>query len=409
MKRHHFGFLLAALLIPVGYRVYTWDTAKPAEYAATDIEEGKMLFSHEWTVKDPLTKGDGIGPVFNAKSCVECHSQGGVGGGGGLAHNVTTYRTSDGKTGVLHSHATSVEFLETMNLLDPGLPTTSTPTLEFVNSAAIRGGSRGALFSQRNTPALFGTGQIDAIPDRVIVALARKQQTMSSMAKQGSETYPVGRVLYTPDGRVGKFGWKAQTATLLDFVQGACANELGLSNPNQPQPTSIAKRDYQAVGLDLTLEQCNQMAAFIAAMPKPIEQVPANPEEADQFHRGKAAFNNVGCAACHVPNVGSVQGVYSDFLLHKMGRELEAIGHYYAPPVAGLPETVPQTDEWRTPPLWGVADSGPYLHDGRAKTLEDAIRLHGGQAAASADRFARLDASERADLVRFLKSLRAPQ
>ena len=409
MKRHHFGFLLAALLIPVGYRVHTWDTRNPPEYAAVDVEEGKMLFSHEWTVKDPLTKGDGIGPVFNAKSCVECHTQGGVGGGGGLAHNVTTYRTADGRTGVLHSHAISVEFLETMDQLDSALPKTSTPTLEFVNSPAIRAGRGSALFSQRNTPALFGTGLIDGIPDRVIVALARKQQTLASMAKQGDAAYPVGRILYTPDGRVGKFGWKAQTATLLDFVQGACANELGLSNPNQPQPQSIAKSDYAAVGLDLTLEQCNQMAAFIAAMPKPIEQIPANPEEADQLHRGKAAFNNVGCAACHVANVGSVQGVYSDFLLHRMGKELEASGHYYAPPVAGSAETVPQTDEWRTPPLWGVADSGPYMHDGRATTLEQAIGMHGGQATASVERFNRLDASDRADLVRFLKSLRAPQ
>src|SRR6185295_9393892 len=102
-----------------------------------------------------------------------------------------------------------------------------------------------------------------------------------------NESAPVGRVLFSKDGRAGKFGWKGQTASLLDFVQGACANELGLSNPNQPQPTSIATPDYQSPGEDLTLKQCQQMASYIASLPQPRQQLPAAKAERDNVHRGE--------------------------------------------------------------------------------------------------------------------------
>src|SRR3954465_15224625 len=92
--------------------------------------------------------------------------------------------------------------------------------------------------------------------------------------------------MLSKEGRVGKFGWKAQTPSLLDFVQGACANELGLSNPNQPQPKSIAKPDYRApAGDDLTLQQCKQMAAFIASLPAPRQELPADQGQLKNIHR----------------------------------------------------------------------------------------------------------------------------
>jgi CxxC motif-containing protein (DUF1111 family) len=87
---------------------------------------------------------------------------------------------------------------------------------------------------------------------------------------------------------------------------------------------------------------------------------------------------------------------------------LEAEGHYYAPPSDGDPSGTPQRDEWRTPPLWGVADSAPYLHDGRAGTLAEAIRLHGGQGAAAARSFDRATPEQQSQLISFLMTLRAP-
>jgi CxxC motif-containing protein (DUF1111 family) len=412
MKRFLLGFLVAALLAPVFWRMSKWERTTPQTLDPADVAAGKELFNHVFVPNDPLTKGDGVGPVFNAASCVACHYQGGAGGSGKLAENVTTYLRFDAGNrvvgGTLHAEATNEQSRETMNRLQPGLPNTSRPTLEMVNNRNNRFGG-GVIFSQRNTPALFGAKLIDEINDRDIVAIARRQQAAAGMSSSDTESSPVGRALYTK-GRVGKFGWKAQTASLLDFVQGACANELGLSNPNQPQPTSIATPDYKAPGQDLTLKQCEQMAAFIASLPAPRRETPEDKRELELIHRGEKAFGEMGCAVCHTPNVGTVYGIYSDLLVHRMGSDLVGEGSYNAPSPSeqGDPESTPLPDEWRTPPLWGVADSAPYLHDGRAGTLEEAIAMHGGQGAASARNFQRAPLSDRNAVVAFLKSLRAP-
>jgi CxxC motif-containing protein (DUF1111 family) len=234
------------------------------------------------------------------------------------------------------------------------------------------------------------------------------------MQSPSSLEAPVGRAMRLPDGRIGKFGWKAQSASLSDFVQAACANELGLSNPGSAQPRPLGKMDYQSPGLDLTLEQCNQLTAFIAALPRPVERLPADSDPrtpAPEGDKGRQLFLRIGCAECHTPSLGSVEGIYSDLLLHRMGDKLQGVGSYNQP-AGGLrdfsPGQGPPQDEWRTPPLWGVADSAPYLHDGRADTLEQAILFHGGQAERSSQRFARLSAAEKALLLDFLKTLRAP-
>jgi CxxC motif-containing protein (DUF1111 family) len=426
MKRMWFGVLVVALFVPVGARVSFWKGVTPTQLDAAEVAAGKELFTHEFTKDDPLCGGDGVGPVFNANSCVACHFQGGIGGSGTVKENVTTYvvfNTAGGcgvpfdnrptLAGTLHSKAISDEFKETMNLLDRALPAISDPTLEMLTANAQNGRLSGSVaFSQRNTPALFGAKLINEISDREIIALARKQQLAAGMTSSETESHPVGRVLYTRDGRVGKFGWKAQTGSLLEFVQGACANELGLSNPSQPQPTSIAQLAYKSTKYDLTLEQCQQMTTYIAALAAPRQELPNDPLERKNVHAGQAVFGAMGCATCHVPNVGSVQGIYSDLLVHRMGREFETqdIGYNQSPPSGGDdPESTPLPDEWRTPPLWGIADSAPYMHDGRAKTLEDAIRLHSGQAASSAQRFNRASGEERAQLISFLNSLRAPK
>ena len=105
-----------------------------------------------------------------------------------------------------------------------------------------------------------------------------------------------------------------------------------------------------------------------------------------------------------------VDGIYSDLLLHQMGQELVGGGSYGEPPIPDSPGgDGPSPSEWRTPPLWGVADSAPYMHDGRADTLEEAIALHGGQGQRSALHFnQKLNRGEQLQLIAFLKTLRAP-
>src|SRR5207302_2525840 len=142
-------------------------------------------------------------------------------------------------------------------------------------------------------------------------------------------------------------------------------------------PRPLGKPDYQPPGLDLTLEQCNQLTAFVAALPRPLERDPAEGVALEKISAGKKLFLKVGCADCHTPDLGSVEGIYSDLLLHRMGAPLVGGGSYNEPPPEvpdAPPGQGPRADEWRTPPLWGVADSAPYLHDGRAPTLQEAIR-----------------------------------
>jgi CxxC motif-containing protein (DUF1111 family) len=446
-------YLGAALLVfvPVGLRVLSWSEEEPVPASPEDVRAGGVLFTHEWQPKDPLCNGgDGLGPVFNAASCGACHRQGGLGGGGGLEHNVTVFvddASEPRAEGVIHARATNAAFQETLTLLDRKLPAISQPSLKQIiavgneddeDRVAVRMRVRrrpierpqkevamrvngpedgeplelrpGLRLGQRNTPALFGAGLIDAIPDRVILANARRQRLRYGMAPGDTEHLPVGRPLRLEDGRIGKFGWKAQAARLSEFVQAACANELGLSNPGHSQARSLARPDYKPVGLDLTQKQCDQMTAFVASLKRPVEQLPADPAGRAAAHQGRQLFNKVGCASCHTPDLGSVAGLYSDLLLHRMGQDLEAGGSSYGG--ESVPDRSPsegaQADEWRTPPLWGVADSAPYMHDGRAATLEQAIRMHAGQGSSARKRFAALTGREQAQVIEFLKTLRAP-
>jgi CxxC motif-containing protein (DUF1111 family) len=243
------------------------------------------------------------------------------------------------------------------------------------------------------------------------VAGEKAQRLKWGMAPPDGEEVPAGRALRLASGRLGRFGWKAQTASLADFVQGACANELGLGNPGHAQPRPLGKSEFQESGLDLTQEQCDQLTAFVAALPRPAERLPDTAAARSAAVAGKQLFGTIGCADCHTPTLGSVEGLYSDLLLHHMGRELVGGGSYGERPLPltdGKPGEGPSPGEWRTPPLWGVADSAPYLHDGRAATLEEAIHLHAGQARGAAQRFAQLSTADQEQLVAFLKTLRAP-
>jgi CxxC motif-containing protein (DUF1111 family) len=151
------------------------------------------------------------------------------------------------------------------------------------------------------------------------------------------------------------------------------------------------------------------LTAFVASLPRPEEPLPTAPEDQRAALRAKKLFDGCGCAECHTPTLGPIEGIYSDLLLHAMGTDLAGGGAYGQRAVPGeSPGNGPSPEEWRTPPLWGVADSAPYMHDGRAPTLEDAIRLHGGQGMFSAGNFARLNAMDQAHLIAFLKTLRAP-
>src|SRR3954454_24263125 len=304
--------LVAAPAWKVAERV--WRPGPRAVSAATRAA-GRELFDHEWTPGDPLTKGDGLGPVFNARSCVECHHQGGGGGGGPVANNVTVYGLATADThglpraGVVHQKAVGPEFQETLYLVPPGLPhEPSIPLVVLTDRKRPR--LPDVVVTQRNTPALFGDGLIDAIPDETLLSHQREHSAAARLVGlNGARGGKVrGRVARLADGRIGRFGWKLEFATLNDFVKAACANELGLSNPERPQATPLGKPGHKGKGVDLTDEQCVAMADFIRALPDPTRVVPSDPERAALAEAGREQFRAIGCADCHSETLGPVAG-----------------------------------------------------------------------------------------------------
>jgi CxxC motif-containing protein (DUF1111 family) len=471
------------------------------------LDEGRDLFVRQFVFGNFEAGGDGLGPLFNHVSCAACHRQGAIGGGGGIEFNVSllsaqlvnpgsrprdkallmTLRefhpalvTPEGKIVpniLLHRFGPDERYFLFKNKFGmPHVPLEPDElerdelqkrvALEPLPTAKSKSGLR-LIRAQRNTTALFGAGLIDQLPDHVLYALAEEQGRMGSVS---GRVPPIG-----PD-KVGRFGWRGQQEHLLNFVLGACANELGLQVTGNPQPMNPLMPKYTPKGLDLTDAQCEALTAFVAALPYPRIVVPEDAEEREAARRGRSLFASIGCAACHVEQVGTVTGIYSDLLLHDMGPGLadpvlaEATlifvkqhlphsddpfvtvdtsitrssrpepasqptppNNYYGGSsfqslsLAGSPPTTvtitdPKTGiateyrvqatsldrEWRTPPLWGLADSAPYLHDGRAATITEAIRLHGGEADAATTAFLRLPAKDQAEMLRFFNCLRVP-
>ncbi len=438
-------------------------------------ERGREMFVRRWKAGDSHTpKGDGLGPMFNAQSCADCHSLGGLGGGGKNKNNVDLLSVilpahkekidrakfrermtqfhpafTDGTSTVrpfitLHKFGKDPEYdqwrLNLLALVAPDDAQQDPPTTTKKRSKSNRSGAdhAGSVVqmealevsrttgspipiefqrTQRNTPALFGAGLIDSIPDDVI------RQAASDQAKRNAVK---GQVALSGSGHVGKFGWRGQTATLKQFVMGACANELGLQVPGQDQPIDPLDPTHKSPGLDLTQEQCDDLTAFVASLPAPNQRITHNARVEQQVKAGEHLFKMSACAACHMERLGDVPGIYSDLLLHDMGPELadpvpasiertrggsaapSFSGGYYARGTDVFVDAPPVTRRlWRTPPLWGVADSAPYLHDGRAATLEDAIMAHSGEATPARQYFASLPSAQRSKILAFLKSLTA--
>ena len=188
--------------------------------------------------------------------------------------------------------------------------------------AIIRIGGDVAASSERNTTPLFGSGLIDAIPDAVIEAAAA--------GRAGSKTFPEihGRVSRLADGRIGRFGWKGQMASLEDFVLTACAVELGLEVPGHHQSQDPLAGKKKAPGLDLSAHECAALTSFVATLPAPVERAPSTKGEKERIAAGRSLFMSIGCATCHRPEMGTVAGLYSDLLLHDMGPSLGDTGSY---------------------------------------------------------------------------------
>lgn len=278
--------------------------------------------------------------------------------------------------------------------------------------------------SVRTAPSLIGLGLLEAVPEQALERLALKQR--------GDPDGVAGRLQIVADprdagmSRVGRFGWKAGTATLEQQASLAFNTDMGVTSPLLPglecargsAGTDCARVDNQ--GARLTADDIHKTTLYLSLLGVPPSRSFDNPLEQDVQSRqrqalvkqGRQLFEAARCTTCHVPELRTghhrfvelrYQTIrpYSDLLLHDMGPGLA--DSYVEGRATG--------SEWRTAPLWGLGTAAAinpgvrYLHDGRAATLDEAILWHGGQGLASKQRFEAMSLDERRALVEFLKSL----
>lgn len=335
------------------------------------------------------TAETGLGPTFNNVSCVSCHSAAATGGASNI--HVTRFgRLVDGKFDPMTGKGGT---LLQQSAIDPAVQ-------EKIPDEAN-------VIARRQTTPLFGLGLIEAIPDREILANARRFKPDGIKGKPA-----MIQDVVSGEMRVGHFGWKAQQATLLAFAADAYLNEMGITNrffPTENAPNGntelLAQFDNYAdpedqIDPETGKADIDVVADFIRFLAPP-PPMPPTPETL----AGQRTFVQIGCANCHQPVMTTDPNVipsldrkpvplYSDLLLHDMG----ALGDGIAQSAAG-------PREMKTPPLWGLRASAPYLHDARATTVDEAIRAHDGEAARTRDRYLPLSPVERQQLLEFLRTL----
>jgi CxxC motif-containing protein (DUF1111 family) len=272
--------------------------------------------------------------------------------------------------------------------------------------------------SPRVANPMIGMGLIQAIHPADLIARADPDDADGD-GISGRVALAAGSTPENP--RIGRFGWKAQNATVRDQSASAFSGDIGISTPDAPAAwgeCTPAQADCRAAphGVQARLGDTEAPDPVLELVTFYSENlaVPARRDIADaEVLRGKAMFTAAGCAACHTPKFVTSRDAgntahafqliwpYSDFLLHDMGEGL----------ADGQQVGVASGTEWRTPPLWGIGltqtVSGHtfFLHDGRARTLEEAILWHGGEAEDARDAYAALDRKDRDALIRFLNSL----
>lgn len=348
--------------------------------------------------------GDGLGPLYNELACNRCHNRGGVGGAGFQVLTLVGQHGSDGYDALLAqggplvaSSSVTVERAAAARLLPR---CTLSPEGESVPE-------RANVFARRRTTPLFGLGLVEATPDATFEAIAAAQPA----AIRGRVARPPALAGGAPG--VGRFGWKAQFSTLLEFSAVAFRNELGITSPLVPDEQAPGGDPARLEGCDLTPDPEDDGASVRASADfmrwlAPVAPAEPAPHLAAAVRAGDRAFSRIGCDGCHVRTLTSGEHEspalsrrryhpYSDFLLHDMGPRADGIG--------SDGDAGPR--EMRTAPLWGLRlqSAERLLHDGRARSLRDAVVQHEGQAAAARDAFLASSQREQDELLAFLATL----
>jgi CxxC motif-containing protein (DUF1111 family) len=373
------------------------------------FNRGRVVFERMFT------PSEGLGPFYNVASCASCHGFPIAGGSAPRYRNF--YMAAVGSPG------TQIPFFDP--ILASQMPPPGVPPSFIIPSYAGTNGVRPripdpsdpSLFgapvavAQRNAASAFGVGQFEFVSDATIVSNSDPDDTDGDGIS--------GR-FNTVGGAIGRLGFKAQANNIETFTRGPFNNQLGITTDaflgtagvvslGHGAPVQVASslddpiRDFDNVpDPELGTADLGDLIAFQRFLAPP----PPSPHTAASL-RGEVHFTNLGCVKCHIPTLPSSRGnlnAYTDLLLHDMGAGL-ADGISLGTPQASTIDPNHTANEFRTQPLWGVTLHAPFLHDGRADTLLDAVILHGGEAATIRDAFLALPAADQDDVIRFLEVL----
>jgi CxxC motif-containing protein (DUF1111 family) len=343
---------------------------------------GKVQFERTFT------QAGGLGPIFNASSCVECHGEdeGPVGGTGDEVETHFSNRRSDGSCDLLASKGGFVHQDSTTPKLFAATGLTSEP---FPSVTHQRG--------TRTIPDVFGFGLLAAVPNS---ALLNAEDPFDSNGDGVT-----GYAHRTSAGDIGKFGRKANEGSLTLFNAGALLNEMGITNLHNPAENNIGGAPIPA-GVDphaepeITNAEFDDLNSFVVFLAPP-PQVPLTA----QATTGKTLFSQIGCTGCHTPQFTTTDvGIpalsfktvraFTDLLLHDMGSTRADICLDQA-----------FRSEFRTEPLMGARFMEVFMHDGIATTIPEAVSFHGGEGALSRSKFNALTQAQRDAVVAYVLSL----
>lgn len=347
---------------------------------------GDIAFNDE--VFTPIT---GLGPIFVATSCGTCHA----GDGKGHPFMMLTRFGQTDETGnkFLHQGGPQLQHRAIPGFMPEQIPA-------------------GATFSKFMPPATTGLGFLDAVPDAVLLALADENDADGDgISGRPNLIVPPSYSMLRPNtvsmnGKyIGRFGKKAAIYDLLQQTATAYNQDIGIASFYEPLDTYTG----QPLDPEVSNQTVLDVEFYLKTLKAPVQRNQNDPA----IISGKQVFTNIGCVKCHAPQLvtgtSSIEALsnktffpYTDLLLHDMGPGLDD----------GYTEGSATTAEFRTPPLWGLglsknSQGGQYflLHDGRARTIEQAIVLHGGEANQSTNNFQQLNAEQKSQLIKFLESL----
>ena len=325
---------------------------------------GRALFDRDFLYAEGLG-----GPRMNGDSCRACHFEPEVGGSGPPGVDVMRH-------GILNADGDFV----------PPVIGTILHRLTALPDSLNRPQVEANIFELRQTPHLFGLGLVDGISEEEIAS----REDPEDLDGDGIS----GRISWTDGGRVGRLGWKAQVPSLAEFVRDAFTSELGLTIAQQEALDFGRVQDDDAVeDPEISVDEAELLLDYLRSLGPPPRGAVAAAVEA-----GEALFGEVGCAACHSPALVGALGpvpLYSDLLLHEV----------LAEDALGIEDAGASMREFRTAPLWGLRETAPYLHDGSAGSILQAIAGHEGEAAASREAALALSDADLTALLAFLESL----